>query len=191
MSVGQVSMFFYPWPKLLADATQGDLFVCHVVREAKPLFDPGNQLAELRATFKLRMSYAEEIGKASDLGWFLERYGESLDPGVVARRMIWCVRTILIARSAEAGTPVFAPQALAAWTRSDRAQELLVDRHQRRPDAMMRRRFREFLAEECYSCPWHLEASRSTFIDYFAAKSNDVALQTLRQSTDRERTIYS
>ena len=38
-SIGHLSMFFYPWEKLTNDAREGDLFVCHIVREAKPVFD--------------------------------------------------------------------------------------------------------------------------------------------------------
>jgi hypothetical protein len=190
-SVGHVSMFFYPRTKLLADAAQGDLFVGHLVQEAKPFFDTNGKLVELRAAFRLRTSYAEEIGKALDFGWFLARYGGDLDSGVVARRMIWCLRTILIARSAEAGTPVFAPLALVARATSEAARALLVDRHRLKPDTMIRHRFRRFLVEECCSSSWHLDGSSTDFIDRFTMTSNDVALQTLRQSHDHERSTYA
>ena len=47
-AIGHLSMFFYPWEKLAADARDGDLFVCHIVHEAKPVFDPLGQLDDLR-----------------------------------------------------------------------------------------------------------------------------------------------
>jgi hypothetical protein len=184
-------MFFYSWQKLQVDAAQGDLFVCHLAKEAKAVFDPNNQLAQLRAAFKLRASYAREIEQASDLGWFLTRFGRDLDSGVVARRMIWCVRTILIARSAEEGTPVFAPQDLASRTRSRAAQELLTTRHQRKLDAMMRHRFERFLADESFASPWHLEGASTEFIKHFVATSNKVALQTIEQSDHHKQSVYS
>ena len=66
----------------------------HIVREAKPVFDPLNQLDELRSLFKLRTSYAREIAQARDLGWLLDRHGGTLNAHMVVRRMVWCVRTI-------------------------------------------------------------------------------------------------
>lgn len=39
-SIGHLSNFFYPWEKFAADARADELFVCHIVREAKPVFDP-------------------------------------------------------------------------------------------------------------------------------------------------------
>jgi hypothetical protein len=134
-SSGNLSMFFYPWPKLVADARQGDLFVCHLTVEAQPIFDPTNRLERLRGEFKLRLSYAEDIARASDVGWLLDRHAEEFEPGTVARKMLWCVRTILIARSAERGEPVFAPMRLAATTSSKAAASLLFERHRRKVDA--------------------------------------------------------
>jgi predicted nucleotidyltransferase len=48
VSIGKVSMFFYPWPKLLADAASGELFAGHIALEGKPIQDPLDQLGELR-----------------------------------------------------------------------------------------------------------------------------------------------
>ncbi len=189
LSWDNFSTFLYAWPKLLSDAAQGDLFVCHLVREAKPIFDPGDQLGQLRAAFRLRGDYAEAIQHACDLGWFLDRYGLELNTGIVARRMIWCVRTILIAKSAQGGTPTFAPQALAAFSASPATPDLLAARHQRRVDAQLRTRFRRFMADECGDNFWHLNASIGDFISHFVATGNRVAVQTLRQS--EERGFYS
>jgi hypothetical protein len=179
------SMFLYAWPKLVADAEQGDLFVCHLVKEAEPIFDPGNRLGQLRAAFRLRSDYADVIRHACDLGWFLDRFGHELDTGIVARRMIWCTRTILIAKSAQAGNPTFAPHALAAFSVSQAAADLLAARHQRRVDAQLRTRFRRFLADECKGEHWHLTAQMADYLSHFAATGNRVAMQTLRQSEER------
>jgi predicted nucleotidyltransferase len=48
ISVGHLSLFLYPWHRLQQDARDGDLFVCHLVREAKPLIDPDNYLPKLQ-----------------------------------------------------------------------------------------------------------------------------------------------
>ncbi len=179
------SMFLYAWPKLLADAAQGDLFVCHLVKEAEPIVDPEDRLGRLRAVFRLRPDYADVIQHACDLGWFLDRFGHELNPGIVARRMIWCTRTILIAKSAQAGNPTFAPHALVAFSTSQAAGNLLSARHQRRVDAQLRSRFRRFLTDECEYDHWHIEAPMADYLSRFAATGNRVAMQTLRQSEER------
>src|SRR5918994_1083983 len=61
VSVGHLSLYLYPWRQLEQDARDGDLFVCHLVREAKPLVDPGNYLPKLQGAFRFRRSYQDEI----------------------------------------------------------------------------------------------------------------------------------
>lgn len=185
LSFDNFSMFLYSWPKLLADAAGGDLFVCHLVREAKSVFDPSDRLGRLRAAFRLRANYGDAIGHACDLGWFLDRFGATLNTGIVARRMIWCVRTILIAKSAQMGMPTFGAQALTAFSASAAAPELLAARHQRRVDTQLRSRFRRFMADECGSSAWHVEATFSDYMSRFVNTGNKVALQTLKQSDER------
>lgn len=172
-------MFFYSWTKLKRAAAAGDLFVCHIVREAQPLFDPEKKLETLRDLFRYRDSYAEDIAKSADLGWYLDRFGATLDPQVAARRMVWCVRTILIARSVEAGTPVFAPEALGAFAMTKAARELIHARHQRRPDALMRGLFRQFLRQETEENELRLHGSSEAFEAHFKATGNTVAQQTI------------
>ena len=166
-------MFFYPWEKLAEDAQSGDLFVCHIVREAKPVFDPLFQLEKLRSLFRLRSSYAREIAHAGALGWLLDRHAGAFNSQVVSRRMIWCARTILIARLAERGTPEFAPAALAASAPVS-AASLLQNRHQRRVDATMRQRFRQFLMQNAGPPPL---PDNATIDDYRAFRLGDATDQ--------------
>jgi predicted nucleotidyltransferase len=183
-TIGNLSTFLYPRKKLEADAASGDLFVCHLVREAKAVHDPLNQLQELRGQFRLRRSYAREIEQATDLGWFLDQHANLLNSRIVSRRMIWCVRTILIARSAERGTPIFAPAELARSTTSQAANGLLSDRHQHRPDAIMRKRFRQFLLEEATQPNVSNDWSITEFGTFFQATGNSVGEQTVRRGTE-------
>ena len=44
ISIGKLSLFLYPWNQLEQNARDGDLFICHLVREAKPIIDPHNYL---------------------------------------------------------------------------------------------------------------------------------------------------
>lgn len=179
-SSGHLSMFFYPWRKLVADAQDGDLFVCHLTLEAKPVFDPTERLDKLRSTFILKSSYRHEIVQALEVGSLINQFAEQLSPDVVARRILWCVRTILIARSAERGEPVFAPARLAATTSSAAAADLLVGRHQRKVDATMRQRFRRFLAEEVNELTACSCGSLDEYERWFERTGNVIGLQTLR-----------
>ena len=179
-SIGHLSMFFYPWQKLTSDARDGDLFVCHIVREAKPVFDPLDQLEQLRSQFRLRTSYAREIAQARDLGWFLDRHAGSLNSNMVVRRMVWCIRTIIIARLAERGTPAFAPAALVTAAPAV-AADILADRHQRRLDATMRQRFRQYLMLEGGLPTLPSEATIEDYRSLFVRTGNNVGLQTIER----------
>ena len=109
VSIGHLSLFLYPWHALENNARDGDLFVCHLVCEARPLFDPDGYLPKLKEAFRFRSDYMTEIAHATDLGWYLVKYGDELNSHRQAKRALWCLRTILIARSAERRAPVFAP----------------------------------------------------------------------------------
>ena len=189
VSVGHLSLFVYPWHQLKQDAHDGDLFVCHLVREAKPLVDPDSYLAKLQQAFRYRSTYKDEIGRAADFGWYLVLFGEELNSSLLAKRALWCIRTILIARSAERRLPVFAPQLLAKETRSAAARELLSNRHRRRPGAAVRQLVRSFLEVEVPSHGTPPSIDREAFLEWFTVTSNKVALQTLRQE-ENSRSSY-
>lgn len=184
VSVGHLSLFVYPWRQLMQDAQRGDLFVCHLVREAKPLIDPDSYLTKLQETFEFRSTYEDEIGRAMDFAWYLALFGDDLNSSLLTKRALWCIRTILIARSAERRVPVFAPQRLAEETRSAAARELLSNRHRPREDAAVRQLLRSFLEAEVPSDGNLTSADREAFFERFSATSNKVALQTLRQEED-------
>ena len=181
VSVGHVSLFLYPWRQLERDAQDGDLFVCHLVREAKPLIDPNGYLPQLRGGFRFRSDYSTEISRATDFAWYLVHFGDDLNSSLQTRRALWCIRTILIARSAEQRDPIFAPQRLAEQTRSAAGRDLLTNRHHGRDDATVRQSLRLFLEGEAMPDPFAGGADRGMFIGRFVATSNRVALQTLLQ----------
>ncbi|MEP2744496.1 MAG: hypothetical protein ABJP87_01525 [Bauldia litoralis] len=189
VSVGHLSLYIYPWRQLEQDAQSGDLFTCHLVQEAKALIDPDDYLARLRRSFRFRQSYQEEVDRASDLGWYLVLFGDELNAALLAKRVLWCVRTVLIARSADQRAPIFAPQELANRTRSRPARDLLTRRHHQRGDDSLRQTLRAFLETEIPSTPPPIGTDRSMFLAQFVATSNKVALQTLKQA-DESRASY-
>ena len=186
ISVGHLSLFLYPWSTLESNARNGDLFVCHLVREARPLFDPDGYLPKLKETFRFRSNYMVDIAHATNLGWYLTKYGDDVNSHLQAKRALWCVRTILIARSAERRDPIFAPQLLAEQTQSAAARDLLIRRHSARDAAEVRAALRLFLEEETIIDPFNEQADRRAFIERFRTTCNKVALKTLQQEEERQ-----
>ena len=139
---------------------------------------------------QFRADYAAEIAHATDLGWYLARFGEELNAHLCAKRALWCIRTILIARGAERGHPIFAPQLLAEQTRSAAGRNLLTRRHSARDGVEVRQSLRLFLEEETTSDVFSKQADRSTFIERFRATSNEVALKTLQQEDHSQADYY-
>lgn len=184
VSIGHISLFLYPWRQLEQAARDGDLFVCHLVREAKALIDPDSYLPKLKHAFQLRSSYEAEIERASDFGWFLVRFGAELNAQLLAKRTLWCVRTILIARSAERRDPVFAPKHLAEQTSSAAARDLLQNRRTSRDGTHARSLLRQFLVDDGFGDQSLEHANRASFVEKFAATSNKVALQTIQQEKE-------
>ena len=182
ISIGHLSMFQYPWPTLLNCASNGNLFVCHLVREARPIFDPDDYLPRLREAFVFRNDYSMEIEHAMDLGWYLVRFGDQINSRLLTKRVLWCVRTVLIARGAEQCDPAFSHRHLAERTQSAAGRDLLIRRQHETRDALeVRNRLRLFFEEEEILTAFNVQASESEFIRRFNATSNKVALGTLEQ----------
>lgn len=190
ISVGRLSLFLYPWRTLKQNARDGDLFVCHLVREAKALMDPNGYLPRLKEAFKYRSDYKADIAWATDLGWYLARFGAELNSNLLAQRTLWCIRTILIARSANRRDPIFAPQLLAEQTHSSSGKELLIQRHTMRKNAELRKCLRLFLEEETSPDLFNIQADQTAFMERFEVTSNKVALQTIQQEEQRQ-VVYS
>lgn len=180
-----LSLFLYPWSILQDDARNGGLFVCHLALEAKSLFDPDDYLSSLKDAFKYRSDYSTEIAHATDLGWYLVRHGKRMDSGLLARRALWSIRTILIARGAEQREPLFAPLLLAEQTQSIAGGELLRNRHCKRSNSEIRRSLRLFLEEETPLRSSSKLLERGDFIERFRSTSNGVAMSTLQQQEPR------
>jgi hypothetical protein len=99
--------------------------------------------------------------------------------------VVWCGRTILIARSAERRARVFATNRLAEETGSEAARAILLRRHDQRDGTSIRRLLRSFLKAEAPPPDDSVDQSRARFFERFVATSNKVALQTLRQEEER------
>jgi predicted nucleotidyltransferase len=178
---GNLSLSLYPYEDLIGRAQRGDLFLCHIVKEAKVLYDHDGHFEIVRSSFRLCKSYYPEVRQASDLGWFLARFGHALDdPALVTRRIAWCVRTILIARSAESGNPVFSIEALTAFAGLQSVRRLIRQKGESRVTAQTISDLKEFLIRRGMEDPVSHAASTEPYRLRFRETSNDVAIQTLR-----------
>lgn len=182
VTMGNLSLSLYPRTHLFDRARKGDLFVCHLAAEAKAIHDPEGVLPALKEALKLRSSYDTEIAAASDLGWLLARFARDLpDVELANRRIAWCVRTILIARSAEAGKPVFSAAHLAAFAGDSRIGELINQKNSdEAPSLATTDQLRGFLQGWGKTDPVPGASKPSDYRPIFRHSDNRVALATLK-----------
>lgn len=177
--MGNISLYLYPWAKLLRDARGGDLFVCHIVRESRQLHDPKDRLGILGDAFRFKDSYADEIGQASDLAWYIAHNFRDIPGAVATKRIAWCVRTILIARTAEQHRPLFAAAELARFSGSASVRQLIAQKDDSEPNSSSIALLGDFLRQYGQADPAP-DGDASSYRSLFKKRGNRVALQTAR-----------
>src|SRR5690242_1909710 len=108
-----VSFYQYPLRALHSKAVSGDLFVLHINSEGKVLHDTAEVFPRICDAFRFKQSYEREIREASCVNWFILERPHLLPSDTIRKRLIWGLRTILIAKCAERQTPVFSSGGLA------------------------------------------------------------------------------
>lgn len=99
---------------LIRMAESGDLFAMHLATEGKVIFDFVGHLARLKERATPKDCYEDERNKAFDLAWFLHDSAGVYDKApLINKRIAWCVRTVVIAKLADAGEFIFSPRILA------------------------------------------------------------------------------
>lgn len=192
ISENNISVSFYPENYLYQKAYNGDLFIYHLILEAKILFDESNIFEKIRLKFCLRDSYAIEVAQASELGWFLVRHGLNFENiNIINRRIAWCVRTILIARTVEAHKPVFATKALAEFAKSNIVEELIQRKTAFNIDDSTFSDFTEFLNIWGSGDIQAKDKSSLEYLRYFKKTNNKVALQTCRNEETMPTDYYT
>ena len=107
-------------------ADGGDLFFLHIVREAVAIYDQDGAFEKLKSVFRLRADYSREVLNAAELGFaLLCNIDNFKNYFYINKRLAWCLRTILIALSAERGSPVFSAKELASGFGDDEINYLL------------------------------------------------------------------
>ena len=147
---------------------------------APPLYDPDNCFHALRSTFRLRSSYQREIGLAADLGWLIVHFADTLRRSpLIGRRVTWSTRSILIARSAEAGNPVFSATAFAALAPLPETRRLIAQKDASDLGSTALDDLRRFLTWCGLPDPLPNAREPTDFMNRFEATANAVALHFL------------
>lgn len=186
-SMGQVSLTTYGFAELAKKGEDGDLFVWHCLFEGRSIYDPEHLFDDLRARFRLRASYARDIGHGVAVGWLLARFGQSMpNAALAARRATWAVRTILIARSAELGSPKFAAKELKALAPISETERLIQLKNAPAFDAAAAADLRHFL--DWCDMPDPVPEARlpSDFDPLFLSTGNSVGLHLMSHAYEND-----
>lgn len=177
---GSISMSSYSLRALNERASEGDLFLYHLVFEGRPLYDPDNHFSGLRSAFRLKRSYATEIQKAVDLGWFIVGFGNSIpNRPLLSRRITWVVRTILIAKAAETGRPIFSREELLNSAPGQETRRLIAQKDSREPEPRSGRDLEWFLLKYGRPPSVSTKVIRDEYIEMFKETKNVVALHLI------------
>ncbi|CAN7340622.1 nucleotidyltransferase domain-containing protein [Ensifer adhaerens] len=187
---GHHSMTYYPLANLQEKAALGDLFVYHLIREAKSVLDPNDILSALRKLFRQKASYRSEISHGSDMGWFLVNNYVALSENLAAKRIAWSVRTILIAKSVMRGNPTFAPEQLKAFSEFADTDLLIAARHGQFSHETIQA-LRAFLEFERLGPPLGPEAGEAAWRRHFGQTGNYVGVQLMKSLNDDEPLPYA
>lgn len=106
------NLHLYPFDTLLTKSKSGDLFALHLVEEGRTLHDTAGVFERVKENFTYRDNYQSDIQTATAVAYYLLSQGTLLQKRRARARLIWAVRTLLIARAAELRKPVFSSAAL-------------------------------------------------------------------------------
>jgi len=114
---GHISLHIYDIKDLVAMAREGNLFILHLLREARPLHDPCKYLLQLSAAFQKPVSYVSAARQMVQRATGLLAIDESLfetAPKAFLDVSIFLCRTLVYAEHAEQGPFSFSLRFLAA-----------------------------------------------------------------------------
>lgn len=121
------NLHLFPFKKLREDAAKGELFLSHLVHEGRVVFDPCDLFEIVRADFQFKQSYASEIRQGTEVALFLISNKSRLDQNFVRKRLVWAIRTMIIARAANDSLPIFGLKDLMKFSGID-ALKIVIGR---------------------------------------------------------------
>ncbi|MGK5040716.1 nucleotidyltransferase domain-containing protein [Janthinobacterium sp. GB1R12] len=182
---GSINTVCYPKSLVIQRARDGDLFLLHIVSEAKILYDELNLFDEIKFNFTYKENYKKELLDAANLGWMLINIESSiLNYTLLNRRIAWCVRTILISKSADIRNPIFSLKKLKEFSKFQATEMLIENKNSNTRSATIIELFRDFLESTDLKEPINFKTfSQEDYQKFFHIKKNEMALKTLKMLT--------
>ena len=129
IAAGGTSLYHYPALTMLNKSKEGDLFILHLVQEGKVLHDTFGVFRTIKNSFVFKSSYSELIEQASAIIHFFLTREKLLVQKDARKRLIWAIRTILIARCAEEQRACFSSAALASFSKISDLKDVIDNRN--------------------------------------------------------------
>lgn len=122
----KLNIVYYNDDLLRKRMNEGNLFCLHLLREGKIIYDNENILKNILENFRERDDYSKEIKEATELAWVLLKFSSKFDNYFyLNKKLAWCTRTIIIAKSAEKKNPVFSKKALVEFIQDNSILKIL------------------------------------------------------------------
>lgn len=179
----RVNLALYSMHDSLQMAKSGELFMLHIIKEGKVLYDSKSNFQKLKISFEYKSQYDKEIKFATELGWALVYHGKYSDNSIILnKRIAWCVRTILIALSAEQRDPKFSARELSKFSGTSNVEELIELKNKNVIKKSNERKFSDFLLAFGSTHPeWMEKSDLSTILTHFMEDKNVVGVQTMKR----------
>lgn len=189
---GKTNIACYPEMLAYERSQNGDLFILHICSEAKPIYDPENKLETLREKFKYKDNYKTEKTQASDLGWFLvDNWRQIKNYALINKRIAWCVRTILIASSAEQRTPIFSSAELSLFSKKNYTKILIDSKNSQARNPEIVDHLSNFLSEIGSKRPSNITSKKiEEYANYFLKTKNIMGTKTIYATTGSQHDGY-
>lgn len=126
---GGTSIYQYPSDLLLEKSREGDLFTLHLVKEGISLHDSNDFFKTVRSSFAFKSEYTDEIEAGYLVIKFFQSRPSLLSNNKARKRLVWAIRTILIARCAENRRACFSSAALARVSGLPALKGIVDNRH--------------------------------------------------------------
>lgn len=178
-SYGKIAIVFETPEALITKAREGDLFQRYLTLGATAVIDPNGRLDALRAAFRLRETYAKTLAGTADIvHMLLQPEIAALSPPLTAGKLLWAVRTFLMAEGAD---PFLSQEALDP---GDLTTLRLVHsaRYSQNGDAAQES-MRQFLIRRGRAARLPAETTLSEYADYFETEANPLGLRICQDLT--------
>jgi hypothetical protein len=190
----KVNLAVYDRAEALRRSSLGDLFILHIVREGRTIYDESHFFRDLSTSFKFRVSYRTEIDQAIELGWSLLKVEKKVKNWhLLNKRMAWCVRTILIAQAAEGRKAIFSVRELSQFGGSESVGQIIGNKDSSERPRISLELFERFLEQMSGSCaPRDFPNSLPALLVRFEKSGNIVGEKTIRALMgERESNSYT